>query len=138
MYWVRPLKGLSGFATYNENDLEILFSEPISLEREEMDYLSNLWRVYQGADLSRIKKLKRKLLPKLSFIGDAIQAHLDRVPSEGSEGRPVVALKKLIVRYGRDNFDEIFKEFSKKEAIYGLGDTQVRMLMDTIVNERNK
>jgi len=46
--------------------------------------------------------------------------------------RPVQSLKEIKEELKTDDFGIIFREFSKREAIYGFGDLQVKRLLDEL------
>jgi hypothetical protein len=90
------------------------------------------------------------------FVLKAVEAHIDRIPREGDPGRPVRTLLE-IVREMREmqetremqemraaqksqtrqvNFGAVFREFQRREAIYGFGDLQVKRLFDAVMAGR--
>ena len=45
------------------------------------------------------------------------------------------SLKQIISELKTHEFDPVFKEFCQREAIYGLGDLQVKRMFDKITEE---
>ena len=43
--------------------------------------------------------------------------------------KPKATLRKILAENPKLNFEEIFSEFSKMEAIYGFGDSQVKEML---------
>jgi hypothetical protein len=70
------------------------------------------------------------------FILTAVKAHTDRIPTEGNLGRPSQSLIQIMKELETDEFEPVFKEFSKRESIYGFGDLQVKRLFDEVKNNR--
>jgi hypothetical protein len=60
---------------------------------------------------------------------------LARIPTENNPGRPVQSLLEIMDELGTTDFGLIFKEFNKREAIYGFGDLQVKRLLDGLLNK---
>ena len=63
------------------------------------------------------------------FLTDVVTAHSERVPTNDSPGRPKKIIKEIIDELGTSDFSPVFREFSKRESIYGFGDLQVKRLM---------
>ncbi len=68
------------------------------------------------------------------FILPAVQAHIDRLPKNGNPGRPVRTLIEIMHELQTEEFGPVFREFCRRESIYGFGDLQVKQLFDDIVN----
>ena len=80
-----------------------------------------------------------KLEGKYPFILKAIQAHIQRIPTTSSYGRPIDSLITIIQELQTDHFGTIFKEFLKREPIYGFGDLQIeKMIADIKTNSLTK
>jgi len=67
----------------------------------------------------------------------AIHAHLQRFPSETETnkeklGRPKISLIQIMNELKSEEFAPVFREFSKRESIYGFGDLQVKRLFDEV------
>lgn len=120
------------FGNVEKSGLVVLYDERKPLKN--IDQLADLWRFYQNGKTNEMLNIGRELAGDLPFLLPAIQAHLDRIPADGHPGRPENTLMKIKEELGTDNFGIIFKEFSKREPIYGFGDLQVRRLMDGLTN----
>jgi len=73
---------------------------------------------------------------KYPFILSAVKAHIQRIPMNGNLGRPTKSLIKIMEEFNTEEFVVVFKEFTKRESIYGFGDLQVKRLYDEIINKR--
>jgi hypothetical protein len=49
-------------------------------------------------------------------------------------GRPSQSLIAIMNQFKTEDFDTVFREFSKREPIYGFGDLQVKRLLDQILS----
>lgn len=102
----------------------------------QVEKLAGLWKLYQHQKTDEMLKTAQHLKRELPFLLPAVQAHIDRIPSNGNPGRPVQSLKVIRKELNTDDFSEIFKEFSKRESIYGFGDLQVKRLFEKLTSNR--
>ena len=68
------------------------------------------------------------------FILPAVNAHIQRIPGKEYPGRPIQSLIEIMKDLETDEFGAVFREFNKREYIYGFGDVQVKRLFDMIKN----
>ena len=76
----------------------------------------------------------RELENKYPFILPAVEAHIERIVTTGNIGRPTQSLIAIMKELETEEFGPVFKEFNKRESIYGFGDLQVKRLFDEIKN----
>jgi len=119
-----------GFAGLNELELKTIHKERTLLT--QLDTLSCLWKYYQNDDFENLFKTATELEKEYPFILPAVKAHLERIPSKGDLGRPAESLIKIMKDLNTDQFQLVFREFCKREPIYGFGDSQVKRLFDRI------
>lgn len=130
-YLVRPKKHTPyGFGGLNEDELKSAFSQRIALD--ELDKIASLWDSYKDGNLQQLKHTASSLKQDYPFILDAIEAHIERIPTDTSPGRPTEALIEIIDELGTSDFAPVFREFNKRECIYGYGDLQVKRIFDKI------
>ena len=131
LYLVRPpaLDHL-GFGGLNQEELVTAFHNKIYLD--ETGSIAMLWRAYKTNDKEKLAGLARSLLGIFPFISKAVTAHLERIPTEHHPGRPKLSLIKIMKELKTDEFDPVFRAFSKRESIYGFGDLQVKRLLEDI------
>lgn len=135
IFLVRPkTHNLYGFASLKKPELISIYENRLLLT--ELDKIANLWELYQSDDLEQLLKTARQLEHKYPFILTAVKAHIDRMPTKGNLGRPSQSLIQIMKELKSEEFEAIFKEFNKRESIYGFGDLQVKRLFDEIINNR--
>jgi hypothetical protein len=132
VYLVRPLSHSPySFGHLSEAELQACLERKIHLN--DLKTISNLWRAYQQNDMQTLIDKAQQIQTTLPFILPAVQAHIDRIPAANDPGRPIHALRTIIKELNTQEFGPIFKEFCKREAIYGFGDVQVKKLVDQII-----
>lgn len=97
-----------------------------------VEKLAKLWKLYQQQKTDELLKIGVELVNDLPFLLPAIQAHVDRIPLDDNPGRPVQSLIEISEELKTDDFVSIFREFNKRESIYGFGDLQVKRLLDEL------
>ncbi len=133
IFLIRPkTRSPYSFGDLNKAELSSVYKNRILLT--ELDQLAGLWTSYQNDNTESLLKTARELEEKYPFILPAVNAHIERIPSEGSLGRPGLALVQIMNDLKTEQFELIFKEFSKREPIYGFGDLQVKRLLDELKN----
>ena len=137
IFLVRPTKhNRYGFGGLNKPELQSIFKNRSLLT--EIDQLSNLWKFYQSKEIKHLLNTARNLENKYSFIISAVNAHLDRIPANGNLGRPSQSLHQIMQDLKTKEFDLVFREFCKRESIYGFGDLQVKRLMDELIKPKDQ
>jgi hypothetical protein len=132
-FLVRPKAGSEySFAGMNESELIEAYKNKTKIEVSESRMIGELWSFYQINDFEKMIKYGEKLNSKFSFLLPAIQAHIDRIPVGGKPGRVTQTLLNILHDLGTNEFIPVFKEFRKREPIYGFGDTQIKRLLDVI------
>ncbi len=125
-----------GFGGLNELELMAIYEERLPLT--ELDKLTKLWESYQRDDTEELLNTSMQLKDAYPFILDAVNAHIERIPSNGSLGRPILSLIQIMDELNTTEFGPVFTEFCKREIIYGFGDLQVKRLLDGILNKRRQ
>ncbi|MGD1959195.1 MAG: DUF1835 domain-containing protein [Fulvivirga sp.] len=134
LYLVRPKTQTQyGFGAYKPNELPTLLSDRIKLESAED--LSKFWSYYQSEELSKLRQLANQLSSDYPFLLPAVAAHIERIPDGQNLGRPINSLVAIIKELKTKEFGPVFREFSKRESIYGFGDLQVKRLFDKAVEQ---
>ncbi|MBC8214119.1 MAG: DUF1835 domain-containing protein [Candidatus Marinimicrobia bacterium] len=135
VFLIRPkVHSQYSFGGLNKSELISIYEN--RLELTELDKLANLWESYQIGDTTKLVDSARKLESKYPFILPAVEAHIERIPTMGNIGRPTESLVAIMKELETDEFGAVFREFSKRESIYGFGDLQVKRLFDEIKNNR--
>lgn len=135
VYLIRPtLHTQYGFGGLNESELMSIYKNKIALT--ELDKIASLWESYQNDDTKNLMDQALELEKKYPFILPAVKAHIQRIPTNGNLGRPTESLMAIMKELKTEDFGTVFKEFNKRENIYGFGDLQVKRLYDKIINNR--
>lgn len=129
IYLVSPLRDKidiwKGFGGSPAEDLEKCYAERIKLTKDEITLGADLWSAYQNADHEALKKLSAEKSRCFFFLDDVCQAEIEK------KSRPKQVLREIIAE-GKTEFGEIFREFSKRAAIYGFGDAQLKKYLTEI------
>ncbi|WBL26503.1 DUF1835 domain-containing protein [Zunongwangia sp. HGR-M22] len=96
----------------------------------KLENFAELWRHYQNNDLENLRLLAEKLQNKFPFLLPAIEAHIARIPKKNNPGRPINTILEIMTDLKTEDFSSIFREFCKRESIYGFGDLQVKKLLE--------
>ena len=131
LYLVRPPRHTPyGFAGLTPDQLKECLANRTRID--EPQSIAQLWSFYATKDYKSLNSKGMELAKKYPFILEAIQAYLDSLPTEDSLGRPTESLLKIRAELGTDQFGPVFREFNKREAIYGYGDLQVKKIWDSL------
>lgn len=135
VYLVRPpMHTPYGFGGLNEGALIEAYENRVRISN--LGKIASLWKCYQDGDTEPLISTAKKLKDSFPFIFRAVEAHIERIPSENDPGRPVRALIEIMNELESEDFGAVFKEFHRREAIYGFGDIQVKKLFNEIKNNR--
>lgn len=102
------------------------------LELASLKDLAELWKLYRSENTEGLLELGQQLSTSYSFLLPAIQAHIRRLPDKNGRTYIHTILSKIMRELETEDFGTIFREFNRREAIYGFGDLQVRRLYDQI------
>ena len=131
IFLIQPKKHSQyGFGGLNKRMLESIHKNRILLT--ELNKLADLWGFYKNDNLELLLKTARDLESQYPFILTAVIAHIERIPTEGDLGRPSRSLVQKVKELKTVDFETVFKEFNKREYIYGFGDLQVKRLFDKL------
>ncbi|QGY47057.1 DUF1835 domain-containing protein [Maribellus comscasis] len=136
VYLIRPdSHNQYGFAGLNQSELVSIYKKRVLLPR--LNNIASLWKSYQNNNTEELIALARQLKTSFPFILPAVQAHIARIPTKNSPGRPVLSLLEIMNDLDTKEFGPVFREFCKRENIYGFGDLQVKRLLDEINKPSN-
>lgn len=122
----------NGFGGANADDLTMCLSKRIHLNEGDIQFGYDLWNAYKNNDLDILRRLSMKPSPAFPYVEEAIEAHVDRFPKEGQKGRPEQVIEDIVAHISTD-FDTVFREFWKRESIYGFGDIQVKQIYNKVM-----
>lgn len=131
LFLVRPNKHTQyGFSGLSDTQLTSIYENKLRLDA--LSELSMLWVHYCNNDLNNLRKTSLKLIDAFPFIHEAVEAHIDRIPTGDNPGRPKKVLMQIMKDLDSKDFGAVFREFNKREFIYGFGDLQVKRLFDEL------
>ena len=134
MNLVRPTSGHEyNFCSMTEAELLEAYRNKTEISSENIGNLCQLWSDYKNANCEGIIQMAKELEQSFPFIMPACQAHLDRTPRDGYPGRPEESITSIIKELKTTDFAQVFREFCKKESIYGFGDLQFKRLFDNVI-----
>ena len=132
MYLVLPFPdAMYGFGSLSQIELEQAFSDKIDITTYS-DW-SELWPAYQNHDIHKLDTIGEKYVNQFPFLLKSIQAHKDRKLFSKEPGRPEQTLLQIVKDLNNPGFGPVFREFCKREAVYGFGDIQVKRLYDSVL-----
>ena len=135
IYLIMPRSFSSyGFGALNSKELSSLY-----VDRKPFLHLKEfaaLWEFYRLGKNQELWQLTLELAGLYPFLKETVQAHLDRLRTKGSLGRPMDSLIRIIKDLDTTEFGPVFKEFCAREGVYGYGDSQVKRFFNEIITDR--
>lgn len=125
VYLIRP-KSHTPYAFGGLDTAELLSVYENRMTLTALGKFSELWLAYQADDVLKMTEIASELEVNYPFVMPVVQAHIQRLPSEDSLGRPIDTLIAIMDELKTDEFELVFREFNKRESIYGFGDLQVK------------
>ncbi|QQS37374.1 MAG: DUF1835 domain-containing protein [Ignavibacteriales bacterium] len=133
LFLVHPSAGLQyGFAGMNKDELIQAFSRRQPVSPTDFSQLKHLWKNYQHNNVNELLRISTQLNKHYPFLLPAVKAHIELIPSEGNPGRPKQTLLNISNELNTKHFGTIFREFCKRESIYGFGDLQVKRMLEEL------
>ncbi|SHO64290.1 DUF1835 domain-containing protein [Algoriphagus zhangzhouensis] len=120
------------FAHLSNENLISQWENAVELNSEDLELFQSLWKSFQNSDPEEALQSASNFEEIFSFLIPAIKAWKEMIPNENSEGLPKEELKKIHQELQTENFGPVFREFHRRLPIYGLGDTQVLKLWQSI------
>lgn len=125
----------NGFGRANSDELKVCYANKIPLSEADINLGKDLWEAYKNGDLEDLTNLSKNQSLAFPYLQEVVKAHIDRFPKDGTKGRPEKVIEDITTNISTD-FHEVFKEFWKRESIYGFGDTQLKHLYDKVMHSR--
>lgn len=125
----------NGFGLANSDELKVCYSDRIRLSDADINFGQKLWKAYKNGNLEELTNLSKHQSLAFPYLQEVVKAHVDRFPKDGTKGRPEKVVEDITKNISTD-FHKVFKEFWKRESIYGFGDTQLKSLYDKVMHSR--
>jgi len=122
----------NGFGAANGTELTFSFTHRIPLNDADLERGQDLWTAYRLGNAEELMRLAGKQSAAFPYLQEVVKAQADRFPKDGSPGRPEKVLEDITKNVSAD-FHEVFREFWKRESIYGFGDVQLKHLYDKVM-----
>lgn len=106
-----------GFGGLDEKHLEKALENPVAINNGTLVLFSKLWRAYQDNDNKSMSSIFSQMDNQYSFIGEAIQAQIDRKIGKKEKGRPEEILLEIMKELNTTDFKKIFPAF-KNELLF--------------------
>lgn len=134
LHLVRPTAGHEySFGGMDRADFVTACRNRTEISLPDIQKFSKLWKFYQVNDYDKMLQIAGKLKKIYPFLIPAVEAHIARMPLNGSPGRPEKSIISIMNELQTNDFPLVFREFCKRERIYGFGDVQVKRLFEKIV-----
>lgn len=124
VFRVFPVSGID-FGSDDCDVLEESLKNKARLSTDDLDLGLKLWKAYISGDLEKLGDVSKTDSSAFPLLRESCRAHIERF---GDDPRPQRVLREIISG-GKSDFNEIFQEFGRREAIYGFGDSQVKRLL---------
>ncbi len=120
-----------GFGPADGESLVAAYWNRVPLTRADLALGKDLWEAYRRHDLQRLEALAARETGRFPYLREVVRAHAERYPAPGRTSRPVAVLED-IVSAGTTDFPAIYREFFRREGVYGFGDSQVKRLLPEV------
>lgn len=129
---VRPeIHTMWGFGGLDQQELQRIHDEAMHVH--DLAPFVELWQAYEQDDRQALLDKARGMESDYPFVLPAVNAHCDRMPSPGDPGHPTRVLRQIMDELQTREFGRVFREFTRREPVYGFGDLQVKRLFDALL-----
>lgn len=125
----------NGFGPAKSDEIRVCYADRIPLSEADLNFGAKLWKAYKNVNLEEMINLSKHQSLAFPYLQEVVKAHVDRFPKDGTKGRPEKVIEEITKNFSTD-FNKVFKEFWKRESIYGFGDTQLKSLYDKVMHSR--
>lgn len=116
----------SGFGNLPVEDLQQCFAKRTKFNKEDLALGVELWKAYQSRNLTNLANLAHTKSDCFPYLEIVCEAEIEK------SFRPQKLLRTIISN-GETKFDEIFRQFSKQEGVYGFGDAQLKKIYQDLL-----
>lgn len=125
----------NGFGPANSDALKVCYSDRIHLSEADIAFGQKLWEAYKKGNLEELTNLSKHQSLAFPYLQEVVKAHADRFPKDGTRGGPEKVIEDITRNISTD-FHTVFREFWRRESIYGFGDTQLKSMYDKVMRSR--
>jgi hypothetical protein len=126
-----------GMGELNADQLEDLYDTRLHLTDYDFTLANEAWQLYVSHDAARLQKWldKTPFWGSLHLLKPALQAHVKRL-SVDEQGLSYIE-QKLLFYYEQGISDRagLYQEFWNRSKIYGMGDAELDLYLDRLVNK---
>lgn len=126
----------AGFGQATPAALEKAYQARVPFHLSDVALGKALWQSFQMEDWEAFKKLSLLTSPCFKSLEEVCQAQLDSQHGIHGLGKPERIIQEILTR-GITDFPLLFQEFIRQAGIYGLGDLQVKALVDSLQEGRD-
>jgi hypothetical protein len=112
------------FGRATVEDLISCYNNRIEVPDKDLLFANELWNAYKKNDLTKLKELSQQPSACFPYLEE-------RYATGDAKGRPERVIEEILTGSNTE-FWHVFKEFFKREGIYGFGDTQVKKIYDRV------
>lgn len=123
-----------GLGELNPEEQASLFDKRNGVSDAEFELACSAWQAYRSDNPRAIEQLLDQGTAALPFLKDAFRLHLERFPSSRNGLGRIERRALELIATGLSPFVDLFPEFIKTEAGYGLGDAQFWNALRSITN----
>ena len=112
-----------GFGNLDSDELLKCWNDRTVLSTKDVELGSDLWQAYKNGSDSRLSELGEERSAAFPYLKEVWEA----AAAVGSKPKEIL---NDITANGASDFQKIFAEFSKRAGVFGLGDAQVKRILE--------
>lgn len=114
-----------GFSERDTGELREDFEARVALDAADVELGSALWRAFRHRNWRSLARLGAEASPAFPTLPEVVAAACEIAT------RPRRTVRAIIAD-GASGFGAVFREFTRREPVYGFGDLQVRRVYDAL------
>lgn len=123
------------FAHHSDEELISTFENQLS--KIDVSKFAQLWYDYRNSHWDFLKIHSKTLYKEFPFLEATIEAIMNRIPNDQGDCRLWAQLRELSKELESKDIDVLFKAFSTRYQVYGMGDLQFKSLYQHVFEESN-
>ncbi len=125
-----------GIGELSPEELSNLPSEKVFLNKADLALGSKAWKAYSSGEREQIETFLNCDFGQLDKLKSAFEAHLQRFPNANT-GISILEEQLIsIVNSGITNRIQVYHEFWKTTAIYGMGDSELDLYLKKLIEQK--